>query len=105
MSIARSGMPVLTAVLDRLSKSCEIQGKQVPLGDHNVVLVYVADSDAGVKIEKTLRVDPTLPSSREIEAAIRRSPEIIEFLRCDAKLPDPRYQRTIDAMCARYSGG
>ena len=104
MTIARSGMPPLTAVLDRVAKSCEIQGKTVQLGDHNVVLVNVADSPEGVKIEKTLRVDPVLPSSRQIEVAIRRSPELIEFMGCDRKLPNPRQQATMDVMCARYSG-
>src|SRR5262245_60153417 len=56
---------------------CQIEGKDVPLGDHNVVLVDDVDEAAGPRIVKTLRIDPSIPEPTRIELAIRRSPELV----------------------------
>jgi hypothetical protein len=101
MSLAIFGVPTLSAVLDRAAKLCWIQGKRVPLGNNNVILVDRADS-AEATVVKAMRVDPELPARARIDTAIRRSPELIEFLRCDLKLPDARQQAMMDLICARY---
>jgi len=55
-------------------------------------------------VVKTLHVDPELPDPRRIDAVIARSPELASYLRCDLKLDDPRQQRTMETLCARFTG-
>lgn len=73
-----------------------------PLGDDNVVLVDDVDSPTGPRVVKTLRVDPAVPDGRRIDQLIAGSPELVTYLRCDLKAPDPRLQIGIDMLCARY---
>jgi hypothetical protein len=91
-------------MLDASGTVAQIVGKDVPLNDHNVVLVDDVDAPTGLRVIKTLRVDPTLPDTRSVHLAIRRSPELVSFLRCDVKLPDPRLQATMDLICAQVIG-
>lgn len=103
MTIRRGDLS-LHALLDAGGRACEIQGTPVPLGDDNVVLVDDVDSAGGPKVIKTLRIEPDLPEPRRIDAAIRRSPELVSYLRCDLKLPDARQQAMMDVLCSRYTG-
>ncbi len=95
---------VLQVMFDGLARVVEIDGRNVPLNDDNVVLVDDVDSAAGLKVVKTLRVDPTLPDATRVEIAIRRSPELVAYLRCDLKLPDARRQAMMDLICAQVIG-
>jgi len=86
------------------SRTAQIEDTTIPLGDHNVVLVDDVDSAGGPRVVKTLHVDPDLPDPRRIDAVIARSPELASYLRCDRKLDDPRQQRTMETLCARFTG-
>jgi hypothetical protein len=98
MSVRRGGL-VLHALFDGPKRLCQIDGKDVPLNDHNVVLVDDVDSAGGPKVLKTLRIDPVLPDSAHMLMAIRKSPELVSYLRCDLKLPDARQQTMMDLIC------
>jgi hypothetical protein len=39
-----------------------------------------------------------------MEEVLRRSPELLSFLQCDARLPDAREQAMVDIICARILG-
>jgi len=85
-------------------RTYQIEDETKPLGDANVVLVDDVDSPAGPRVVKTLRVDPVMPDRRRIELVLERSPELVAYLRCDARLADARKQMAIDLLCARYRG-
>jgi hypothetical protein len=87
------------------TSTAQIQDEVISLQDANVILVDEVDSAKGLRIAGTVRVDPQLPGSPgEIEAIVRRSPELFSFLRCDTRLPDPQAQQMIDLRCARMRG-
>jgi hypothetical protein len=98
------GDVTLDAVFDGVARFCEIDDTRVPLGDHNVVLVDGVDSTSGPKVIKTMKIDSALPEPIQIDAAIRRSAELIEFVRCDLKLPDERQQAVMNVLCGRIAG-
>ncbi|HUL72481.1 MAG TPA: hypothetical protein VLT86_05230 [Vicinamibacterales bacterium] len=109
-SSGRSGMTVrygglvLYALFDGRGRLAQIEDQNIPLNDHNVVLVDDVDSVGGPRVAKTLRIDPALPDPTRIEIAIRRSPELVAYLRCDLKLPDARQQAMMDVVCAQVLG-
>ena len=94
----------LHALFDGPERLAEIDGRKIPLDDHNVVLVDDVDSADGLKVVKTLRVDPSLSDRTRPEIVIRRSPELVAYLRCDLKLPDARKQAMMDIICAQVIG-
>jgi hypothetical protein len=100
----RYGGLLLHALFDGPARLAEIDGRSVPLNDHNVVLVDDVDSASGLKVVKTLRVDPALPDPVRTEIVIRRSSELVAYLRCDVKLSDARQQSMMDSICAQVIG-
>jgi hypothetical protein len=110
---SRRGMTVryggrsLYAALDAAGvggRTAQIEDETIVLGDHNVVLVDGVDSASGPRVAKTLRVDATLTEPQRIDLVIARSPELVAYLRCDLKLPDPKQQAMMDVICARFAG-
>jgi hypothetical protein len=85
-----------------------IQGENIEMRDDNVILVDDVDAQGGLTIARTLRVDPELPRADNgypmIELVLRRSPEILEFVRCDMRLPDERAQVLMDQVCRQVLG-
>ena len=92
---------------DFSTRVASIQGKQVQLGDDNAILVDSVDGRAGPQVIKTLRVDTAPPATDgfpRIEEVLRRSPEILSFLQCDARLSDAPSQKMADLLCSRIVG-
>ena len=100
-----------------------IQDREVALNGGNAVLVDDVDSAGGPQIVRTLRIDPSFDAvslapppgypARQggaqtrmmpprVQEFIRRSPELVEFLRCDVPLTglQPYEQQIFDMMCA-----
>jgi len=100
----RYGTLSLYAAFEPATRHCQIEDKDVPLGDDNVVLVDDVDGASGLRVVKTMRIDPALPEPGRMELAIRRSPELVAFLRCDVKLPDARQQALMDIICGQVVG-
>ena len=85
-------------------RTVTIADKSIELGDHNVVLVDGVDDPGGLKVIKSLKVDPEFANRREIEAVLGRSQEVVTFLRCDLKLDNAAQQKMIDIFCGRLKG-
>ncbi len=81
-----------------------IQDTESRLGGNNVVLVDHVDTPDGPKVVATHRVDPAVPDSKQVEVAMRRSHEVIAFLRCGTAMPDARMQPMIDKICEQIIG-
>jgi len=96
------GVLRLELEFDRGKRTARVQTDDVGLESANVILVDEVDAVDGPQIAGSLHVDPSLTSEpAEVEAIVRRSPEIYEFLRCDASVPDANTQEVIETLCAR----
>jgi hypothetical protein len=97
----------LDVSLDIAHRLATIQGgKPISLGQDNVVLVDHVDEPAALTVVKTLRIDdPSLPDrAPRVPLALKRSAEVVAFLRCDLRLPDEMQMlqtRLIEPMCAQ----
>ena len=94
----------LQVLFDGPARIAEIEDRKIPLNDDNVLLVDDVDAAGGLKVVKTLRVDPVLTDARRADEVIRRSPELVAYLRCDIKLPDAQRQAMMDVICAQVIG-
>jgi len=100
-----------------------IQDQEIDLNDANVVLVDEVDAPTGPRVVGVLRIDPSYralmepppagvpvgprgmrerPQPVPVHTFIRRSPELVEYLKCDVHLPDlqPYEQQVFDRWCA-----
>jgi hypothetical protein len=107
-STIRYGGLELQLELQPQTRFATIQGKRIELREDNVVLVDEVDGPSGPSVVRTLHVDPGLPRTDNgypmIEAVLRRSPAIVEFLRCDTRVPDERARAVVDRICDRVLG-
>jgi hypothetical protein len=96
------GVDVL-AELQLIPRLVKVQGIAVTLSPPNANVVLVDDVDTGGnKFVASLRIDPSLPDgdALKVEQILRRSPEIVSFLRCDVRLEDERARAMIERSCA-----
>jgi hypothetical protein len=103
----RRGELALQFEFDLQTRLATIQGKPIELRDQNVVLVDGVDEAKGPQVVGTLRVDPTLPPGDNpagVFQTLRSSPEIVSFLKCDARLADPLMQKMSETVCANVLG-
>ena len=78
-----------------------INGREVHLGTDNVVYVDDVDAPAGARVVRTSRIPSTLPASEgQIGLAIRDVPEIVAYLKCDARTSDAQRQMMIEQVAA-----
>ena len=98
----RYGEISLYAAYDIGPRRYTIENDTKALGEDNVVLVDDVDSATGPRVLKTLRVDPAVPPDGRVDQLVARSPELVAYLRCDAKLADARKQMAAEILCARY---
>jgi hypothetical protein len=100
-----------------------IQEREVAINDDNVVLVDDVDSSNGPQIVRTLRIDPSFTAVSEplppgyplrpggdrmrmvaprVQEFLRRSAEVVEFLRCGVVPPDmqPYEEKVFQMLCA-----
>ena len=91
----------LSVRFDPSTRKAWIQDKEIDLGDANVILVDGVDSPVGPQVVRVLRIDPDYETRVEVlpggppgrgrtrpivvpaQTFIRRSPELVEFTRCD----------------------
>ena len=94
-----------TLEYDSSKRVAVVNGKTIDLQDDNVVLVDDVDAAAGPRVTDTMRVDYRMPrSAGQIGLVLRASPEIMSFLRCDAKAPDGRGQAFLERLCLQNIG-
>jgi hypothetical protein len=80
------------------STTLSVLGREIALRDANVVLIDGADTGHPAVVG-TRYVDPAFTGRDPVAAAIQRSPELFEFLRCDARMPDAAQQSIVEAIC------
>ena len=88
-------------------QTAPVKSKQIDLSDRNVILVDEVDGSKGLQIVGTLRIDPVLPAGRSplpLGDILRQSQELVSFLRCDTRMPDPLSQQMAEIVCARVLG-
>jgi hypothetical protein len=81
----------------------KIVNQEISLRETNVVLVDFVDSTNGPTIVGYRWMDPAdQPSSVDpIAAAIKRAPELFEYLRCDLSLADPLMNAMMLIICGQ----
>jgi hypothetical protein len=92
---------------DLQTRIAKVQGQDVELKDANMILVDNVDSPNGPRVVETMTVDARAlePASPfHIQSVLKRSPKLVAYLRCDARLPDPGIQRVMDIVCGQVSG-
>jgi len=78
-----------------------INGREVHLGTDNVVYVDDVDAPAGARLVRTSRIVSKLPGSAgQIGLAIRDVPDLVAYLKCDARASDPQRQMMIEKLAA-----
>jgi hypothetical protein len=85
------------------SNIAKIRGREISLRDTNVVLMDGVDTDRPTLVG-TRWIDPQLSGTgdpRSNSMIMKRSPELIDFLRCDLTLPDPAMQTMMAVIFAR----
>lgn len=98
---------ITQAPFDPKTGLATVQKKQIELRDQNVILVDGVDESKSPQIVGTLRVEPALPPGRSllnIGETLRQSPEIVSFLKCDARVADPLVQKMAEIVCASVLG-
>lgn len=66
----------------------------------NVILLDEVDGAGGVQVLAAVTVDPQFAESIGIVDLVRRSRQLVEFLRCDSKMFDSNRQQILDRVCA-----
>jgi hypothetical protein len=101
----RYGYVDVALVFDSLARNVQVNGREIALGDANVILLDGVDAALGPQVFGTHRVEPTIPEGeRRIEMVLRRSTELLDYLRCDVRLPDPNAQEQMEFLCAQVLG-
>ena len=78
-----------------------INGQEVHLGTDNVVYVDDVDALAGARVVRTSRIPSNLPGSEgQIGLAIRDVPDVVAYLKCDARAADAQRQMMIENVAA-----
>ena len=110
----------LSVRFDPAAQKAWIQDNEIDLRDANVILVDDVDSPTGPHVVRALRIDAdyetkvetlpggppgrgrTRPMAVPAQTFIRRSPELVEFLQCDATVPglSEIEQKVFDMWCA-----
>ena len=78
-----------------------INGRELHLGTDNVVYVDDVDALTGARVVRTSHIPSTLPGSEgQIGMAIRDVPEVVAYLKCDARAADAQRQMMIENLAA-----
>ena len=98
-SMSRGGID-LDFQLTTQPRTLKIQGAPVELGTHNVVLVDDVDGSQGPKVLSVLSVGRDgVTDPREIAVAVKRSPELIAFLKCGIALESAYAKASTERLC------
>ena len=107
------------------SRRLWILDEEVTLNDANVVLVDGVDEPGGLRVVGTLRIEPAFDAATDLppgmaggppgarrpgvvppQTFIRRAPELVSFLQCDARAPNVSAyeQKIFDMWCSWVTG-
>lgn len=89
---------------DIKKRMANVGGTDVPLDKNNVILVDDVDVPNGGKILGRYQVDPAMNDPTRIDPIVRRSPALIEYLRCDAPIENDATAAALAHVCAMILG-
>jgi hypothetical protein len=102
-STARYGEVDLQVDFDTKTRVAHVQGIRVELHDDNVILVDDVAGPGRPKVAGTRRIDLSLPQpdgvSPSVGVVLRRSPELLSFVGCDAAPSGAKAPATPDRWC------
>jgi hypothetical protein len=87
--------------LDPQTREARIQTQVITLGERNVLLIDDVDSATGPRIVGSVRVEPVfdIVTGTDMDRVVGRSPELVDFLRCDVAMADPIMQDVMARRC------
>lgn len=85
---------------DPRSRIARVQDDVIQIRAANVILLDEVDGAGGVQVLAAVTVNPQFAESIGIVDLVRRSPQLVEFLRCDSKMSDSDRQQILDRVCA-----
>jgi hypothetical protein len=95
----------LTLDFDSARRIAIVQGKTLKLSENDVVFVDDVDTPTGPRVTATLRVERVMSGSAgQIGMVLRKSPEIMSFLRCEASVPDGYGRAYLEKLCLQNIG-
>jgi len=89
---------------DLTKRTLTLLGQTVDLKTGNIILVDDVVAPGGGRIVRTFTVNARLdeaPTPARILPVLGRSQPLRDYLRCEAALPDPKYQAALAPLCAR----
>jgi hypothetical protein len=101
-TIFQSGGLALRADLSETPRQVRIQDQPVTLtpADANVILVDGVDSANGPTVVNSLSIDPSMPGGEvHLESVLRRSPDIVAFLKCDQDVQNAMMNAAVKHNC------
>jgi hypothetical protein len=102
-STTRFGDTDLQVDFDAKARVAHVQGMRVELHDDNVILVDDVAGPGKPKVAGTRRIDMSLPQPDGVPpsfgAVLRRSPEVLSFVGCDAEPSGAKPSATPDRWC------
>jgi hypothetical protein len=95
----------LTVRFDPAARKAWLQDAEIVLNDANVLLVDGVDSASRPHVVRMLRIDPEYEATLKpvpVQAFIRRSPHLVDFLQCDVPAPglQPYEQQVFEMWCS-----
>lgn len=99
---ARYGQRIVGLTFDSATRIVRLAQQEIRLEPHvNVILVDGVDLEPRGPSLRLSSIPPELPPAGDaMIALLRRSKEVIAFLRCDVRVADERRQRLFDGLCA-----
>jgi hypothetical protein len=91
----------LEFTVDSDTRTLRLQGREVPLGVDNVVLMDDVDGPDGPTLVGTRLVDPEMTEAYRLDEVLRRSPELVAFLRCGTRVAEAVMQSTVAFLCGQ----
>ena len=90
----------LNLQFNRRARTARVQDIEVSLQNANVILVDQVNSRETLTVVGTRWINPQVGTSPvRVEQVLRRSSELVDFLRCNASLPDSSAKEMVQRIC------
>jgi dienelactone hydrolase len=94
-----------TLEYNRAKREVVLLGKTIDVSVNNVVFVDNVDSPAGARVTSQMRVEKVMPGrGGQIGLVLKQSPQIMNFLRCDAVPASGRGTGFVEKLCLQTIG-
>jgi len=99
------GGRTFTLEFNRGKRVAVLLGQTLDVSQNNVVFVDDVDSASGARVSGQTRLEKVIPGTGgQIGSALKQSPEIMDFLRCDAVPASGRGKGFVEKLCLQNIG-